>query len=191
MAVVLLAGGCAYRPVPGPPRATSPPSANAAPSGPPRLRLGMVTWTREDRLVYCNRRLDDAGTPVGVSGPCFSLVAGAEEPHRIVAFSNAERADTSPPDAFPSDKCRIELAAGRFAPDVAPARATLVGPSGRQLLDEWTPPPEVQADAFQIEATVSPRGTWLALVRLAIGLGEGERTVEIAGASIRKTPPCP
>jgi hypothetical protein len=191
--VTLLLIGCAYRPAQGPPVENGSANANAnasAANAPARLRLGWVTWPNDDTLVYCNRRLDDAGNPVGVTGPCFRQPA-EKEPHRMVAFTNVERPDPTPPDRGPWPACRIELEAAQLVPAPTPARAWLVAPSGRTLLEEWTPPADVNGDAFQLEATFSPKKTWMALTHLAIGLGEGERSIEIAGATIRRTPPCP
>jgi hypothetical protein len=191
LAFALAFGGCAFSPSKGPPRAvTDEPAPQTPRPAAHSLRLGWVAWGTPSRIYYCNRRLDDQGNPVGVTGPCWRLEAGESEPHRMVAWMNAEHPDATTPDAFPGGKCRVELEDAQLVPAPRPARAWLVAPSGKTLLDEWTPDPKVVGDLFAVEVSFAPEGKWMALVHLAVGLGEGERSVEFAGAAIRPLPGC-
>ena len=150
---------------------------------PKEPRLGWVTWD-DDTLVACNRRIDDEGRSAGVLGPCKRVGADGVL-HTIVSWTNFERPDASLADAGPQPICSLELQPTR-APDTQPATVMLVQPSGTVELEAWKPESGLTADEYRVEASFSPDGKWMALVHLAIGLGEGQRTVEIAG--VRRVP---
>jgi hypothetical protein len=152
------------------------------------LRLGWITWSDVNEVLYCNRRLDDAGNAVGVLGPCWRMSAG-EPPKKILSWLNAGRPDERPPNAVPWSRCTIELR-GSLKGDSQSASATLVSPTGREPIEAWTPDASVAGDLYAVELSFSPEGKWLAIVRLAVHLGEGERIVEIPSVDIRPVPAC-
>jgi hypothetical protein len=182
-----LLSGCAFSPTKGAPRARETPGGRhlAAHS----LRLGWLTWSNPTTVLYCNRRIDDQGNPVGVTGPCWRQEAG-DAPHRIVTWTNAGRPDPAPPTQGPWDRCAIELEDAQLVPVAKPARAFVVSPTGKTLIEEWTADPKLNGDLFALEVSFSPEGQWMAVAKLAIGLGEGERTVEMAGVDILPVPAC-
>jgi hypothetical protein len=155
----------------------------------PRPRLGWVSWLDAETLYGCDRRVDDNGNTLGVMGPCWKIGVDNVK-HKMISWANAEAPDRSPANAGIWDKCRLVLEDARLVPPQAPARLVLESPSGRTTLDEWAPPSDVEGDAFQLEATFEPDGKRLGIVRLAIGLGEGERIVRIAGARLVDVPIC-
>jgi hypothetical protein len=188
--LLLLLCGCIYKPSTGPAVDMTPrPSPQPAPEKPRAhdLRFGWTAWNSDSTLFYCNRRLDDNGNPIGVTGPCFKVRADDPNPHRLVAFLNVNQAEKTPPNAAPPG-CRIELEDAQLVPQKKPARAWLVGHAGKKLLEEWLP--DAEGDVFVVETTPSPDGKLLGILRVAIGIGEGERTVEIAGARVIPAPSC-
>jgi hypothetical protein len=148
------------------------------------LRLGWITWSDVNELIYCNRRLDDEGQSVGVLGPCWRQVAG-EPPKQIMSWLNAGRPDATPPTAGPWDRCAVEAKG-----DSQGAVATLLTPTGREPIEEWKPDAKVGGDVYAVELSFSPEGKWMAVAHLAIHLGEGERVVEIPSVDIRSVPAC-
>ncbi|MFI5288981.1 MAG: hypothetical protein ACHQ17_04995 [Polyangia bacterium] len=188
--VMMLAGGCATQAPAVAPRSTTPLGAKTARPASAWPRLGWVAWDDPDTLVVCDRRVADDGAPIGVLGPC-KKIGPDNVPHKLISWLNADQPDESVADASPFSACHLELDEMQLVPKPVPARAWLVGPSGkRTLLAEWTPDASVDGDRFRLEATFSPGGKWMALVELAIGVGEGERTLEIAGAHLYPTPAC-
>ena len=153
------------------------------PSGAP-LRLGWVTWSDVNEIVYCNQRLDDAGNRVGVLGPCWHQTAG-EPPKKMMSWLNAGRPDATPPNAVPWERCSVELRG-----DTQAASATLLTPTSRELLDDWKPDAQIGGDRFADELSFSPEGKWMAVVHVALHLGEGERIVEVPSVDIRPVPAC-
>ena len=172
--LVLLAAACHA------PRARAP---LTTPSGAP-LRLGWVTWSDVNEILYCNRRLDDSGGQVGVLGPCWRLTAG-ESPRRILSWLNAGRSDETSPNAVPWTRCSVALSG-----DTQGASATLLTPTSRDLIDDWKPDASTGGDRFAVELSFSPEGKWMAVVRVAVHLGDGERIVEIPSVEIRPLPAC-
>jgi hypothetical protein len=150
------------------------------------MRLGWVTWSDVNEIVYCNQRLDDSGTRVGVLGPCWHLTAG-ESPKQMMSWLNAGRPDETAPNAvpWPANRCSVALAG-----DSKGATATLVTPTGREPIDDWKPDATVGGDLFADELSFSPEGKWMAVARLGIHLGEGERIIEIHGVDIKQVPAC-
>lgn len=148
------------------------------------MRLGWVTWSDVNEIVYCNQRLDDAGNRVGVLGPCSHLTVG-EQPKRMLSWLNAGRPDATPPAATPWDRCSVELKG-----DTQGASAIMHTPTDTELLDDWKPDAKTGGDVYAIELSFSPEGKWLALVHLAIHLGDGERIVEVSSVDVRNVPAC-
>ena len=163
--------------------------ANTGAHGGKRPRLAWVAWDDENTLVVCNRRVDDNGNPVGILGPC-SKVGSDGVMHRMVSWLNTEGADKTFADATPYERCTLELEDAQLVPAPKPAKLFLVGPTGKQELEHWTPEGKLTADAYHLEVTFSPEMTWMAVVRVAIGLGEGERTIEVVSASLLPLPTC-
>jgi hypothetical protein len=126
---------------------------------------------------------------VGILGPC-SKVGSDGGMHRIVSWLNSEGADKTAADASPYERCSLTLEDAQLVPAPRPAKLFLVGPSGQQELEHWTPDGKLTADAYQLEVSFSPAGTWMAVIRVAIGLGEGERTIEVVSASLLPLPAC-
>jgi hypothetical protein len=183
LALCLLAGAC---------RAHAPAifHATGGVAGPVRPRLAAVLWPTASGFIYCNRRLDDDAHPVGVAGPCSRIDAGEREPHRIVSWASLGRFDATPAQAGPWDRCRAELEDATLVPTRRPARAWLVTPTGRTLLEEWTPEADLTGDVYTIELSFAPEGQWMAVEHVMVGLGEGERVVEVTGVAIRQVPAC-
>jgi hypothetical protein len=173
--LALGAGGCKR------PLSARPPLKSS--TGQP-FRLGWVTWSDVDELLYCNRRIDDNGEQVGVLGPCFRLAAG-ERPKQIMSWLNAGRPDATPPLAGPWDRCTLE-----HKGDSNGAQLTLVTPTKKEPLEDWQPDSKVGGDAYAVEVSFSPEGKWMAVVHVAIHLGDGERIIEIPFVDIRPVPAC-
>jgi hypothetical protein len=148
------------------------------------VRLGWITWSDVNEVIYCTRRLDDAGGQIGVLGPCWQMTAG-ERPKKILSWLNAGRPDQTPPNAVPWSRCSVELKG-----DTQGASAILVTPTTREVLEDWKPEPSVGGDVYGLELSFSPEGQWLAVAHLAVHLGEGERIVEIPSVDIRTIPAC-
>lgn len=180
-ALVLLACGCA---------AQSPQLSTRTPEGGRHARFGWVAWDAPDTLITCNRRVDDHGTTLGVLGPCARIRPNLPR-QALVSWLNINRPDTTPADAAPWKTCSLRLEDAQLGPTPSPARLWLVTPSGRRELAAWTPEARLTADVFKMEATFSPDGPWLGIVHLAIGLGEGERVIEIPIAQVIPLPDCP
>lgn len=162
----------------------------------PKLRLAAVMWPSATSIITCTRRLDDSARSVGVPGPCRKLEAGEPEPQKVLSWATLGRFDGSAPDAPPPSsggRCHIELVKGQLGPSARPATATWVTPTRRESLDSWTPgaePASVDMDAYTIETSLAPEGEWLAILRVAVGLGDGERVVEVARARLLRIPAC-
>jgi hypothetical protein len=144
------------------------------------VRLAWITWSNVDEIMYCTRRLDDEANQVGVLGPCYRQQAG-EPPRKMLSWLNVARPDDRPPNAGPWERCAIEL---------KETSATLLTPTGRAAIEEWKPGNEVQGDRFAVELSFSPEGKWMAVERVAVHVGEGERIVELPSVEIRPVPAC-
>jgi hypothetical protein len=192
--LALLAASCAPQVATPIAETTNAPIAATQKNGTPghRARLGWISWQDNTSVIYCNRRLDDADGPIGVLGPCWQLaLADHGAAHRLISWLNSEQPDRSRADATPLS-CALELEDARLVPQLAPARAWLVGKTDRQAIDEWTPDvAKLGADRYLIEPSFSPDGKVIAFVHVALGVGEGERTVEIAHVVMRTTVGCP
>jgi len=165
------------------PTSGGPPAFKSSTGAP--MRLGWVTWSDVDELVFCNRRLDDEGQSVGVLGPCWRQAAG-EPPKSLMSWLNAGRPDASPPLAGPWDRCVAESKG-----DSSGAVATLLTPTGREPIEDWKPDAsKIGGDVYAVELSFSPEGKWMAVVHLAIRHGAGERVVEIPSVDIRSVPAC-
>lgn len=175
LASSLLLGGCKLSPSARAPLKT----ANGAP-----MRLGWVTWSDVNELIYCNRRLDDSGEQTGVLGPCWQELAG-EHPKKLFSWLNGGRPDETPPNAGPWQRCAVELKG-----DSKGATATLLTPTGREAIEDWKPDSKVGGDVYGLELSFSPEGKWMAVLHLGIHLGDGERIVEVSSVDIRTVPAC-
>ncbi len=160
------------------------------------VRLGSVMWPTAKTIIYCTQRVDDAARPVGVAGPCMRLEAGDAAATKILSWATLGRFDKSPPNHVPASlggRCRIEIQQGQRNPALRSATLTWVTPTRREVLDDWMPTDEnvaVEADAFTSEASFSPEGEWLAILHIAVGLGEGERVVQVASVRMMRIPAC-
>jgi hypothetical protein len=150
-----------------------------APNG-QRLRLGWITWSDVNELIFCTRRLDDDANQVGNLGPCWRQAAG-DQPKKMFAWLNAGRPDDTPPNRGPWDRCLAEI---------KDTTVVLATPTERTLLDDWKPGNDVQGDRFTVELSFSPEGKWMAVEHVAIHVGEGERIIEIPSVEIRPVPAC-
>lgn len=90
--------------------------------------------------------------------------------------------DTSSPDA--AGTCRFRREDAVLVPTIKPARLFL----GDKLLVEWTP--DTDGDQFTLEPSLSPDGRQLAVLHVAIGLGEMTRTVEAVKVTLLPAPDC-
>jgi hypothetical protein len=148
------------------------------------MRLGWVTWSDVNEIVYCNQRLDDNGIRIGVLGPCWHQTAG-EPPKKMMSWLNAGRPDDTSPNAVPWHRCSVDFTSAHDG-----ATATLITPTGREPIDDWKPDATVGGDVFADELSFSPEGKWMAVLRLGIHLGEGERIIEIHSVDIKEVPAC-
>jgi hypothetical protein len=112
------------------------------------------------------------------------MTAG-EPPKQMLSWLNAGRPDATPPNATPWDRCSVELHG-----DTQGASAIMHTPTGTEPIDEWKPDAKTGGDVFADELSFSPEGRWMAVVHLAIHLGEGERIIEIPSVDIRTIPAC-
>jgi hypothetical protein len=180
--LLLAFSGCIFQPAKGPTKDLSVrPSPSPQKPLPHSERQAWVAWNNDTTLFYCNRRIDDRGNQIGVIGPCFRIKEN-DTPHRLVNFTNVNQPDTSPPNAGP---CHIELEDAQLVPFKKPARALI----GGKPLEEWMP--DGEGDVFMVETIPSPDGKLLAILHVAVGIGEGERIVEVSGARVIPAPACP
>jgi hypothetical protein len=143
------------------------------------MRLGWITWSDVNELIYCTRRIDDDGNQVGNLGPCWRQAAG-DKPKKMFAWLNAGRPDDSAPNKGPWDRCALE------AKDTTVVLAT---PTERNIVEEWHPG-TTPGDRFAVEVSFSPEGKWMAVEHVAVHLGEGERIIEVPSVEIRPVPAC-
>ena len=159
------------------------------------VRLAAVMWPTKKAVIACTRRVDDAAQPIGVPGPCKRLEAGEAEPVKILSWATLGRFDDDAPDAVPKSfggRCHLEIVAGDRHP-LHEATLTWVTPTKRVKLDDWMPTDDaepVEADRFTIETSFAPEGSWLAILHVAIGLGEGDRIIQVPGFKIVPVPAC-
>lgn len=182
--VVLMASACAT---------TNTVTTSRDPNDPnrPTVRLGQLVWQGNTAVTICTRRIDDNANVVGVAGPCWKAEVGKREMTRIVSWIGAGPNDTRPVDTYPGTSCRFEAQDAQLAPTEQPAKLTLITSSGtRQEIYSWPPPPGATADAYRLEPSLSPDGKTLAIVRLQIGIGEGQRVIEPEGVELREAPSC-
>ncbi|HWE27885.1 MAG TPA: hypothetical protein VHB97_07775 [Polyangia bacterium] len=139
-------------------------------------RLGWITWSDVNEIVYCNQRLDDAGNRVGVLGPCWQEAAG-EPPKKMMSWLNAGRPDETLPNAVPWQRCSVELHDGS---------AVMHTPTTQQQLELW----HAAGNDAHTELSFSPEGKWMAIVDLVVHRGEGEQIVEIDHVLIEPVPAC-
>jgi hypothetical protein len=162
----------------------------------PAVRLGSVMWPNGKSIIYCTQRLDDFAHPIGVAGPCRRLEAGETTATKVLSWATLGRFERSPPNATPASlggRCKLEIVQGQRIPALRSTTVTWVTPTRREVLDDWLPTDEsasVEADAFTSEVTFAPEGEWLAILHVAIGLGDGERIIEVASGKMMKVPAC-
>ena len=148
--------------------AHAPPPEPAKPgvtiSAPARPRLAFVAWL-DGKPITCPGTLDDEAKFTPKSPACMQ---GAR--------------DTSSPDA--AGRCRFRREDAVLVPALKPARLFV----GDKLLAEWTP--DTDGDQFTLEPSLSPDGRQLAVLHVAIGLGEMTRTVETAKVTLLPAPDC-
>lgn len=159
----------------------------------PTVRLGQLVWQGNTAVTICTRRIDDNANVVGVAGPCWKAEVGKSEMTRIVSWIGAGPNDTRPVDQYPGTSCRFEAQDAQLVPPEQPAKLTLITstPSAaRQEIYSWPPPPGATADAYRLEPSLSPDGKTLAILRLQIGIGDGQRVIEPEGVALREAPSC-
>lgn len=156
----------------------------------PSVRLGQLVWQGNNVVTICTRRIDDNANVVGVAGPCWKAELGKAEMTRIVSWIGAGPNDTKAVDEYPNTSCRFEAKDAQLVPPEQPATLTLVSPTGKQEIYSWPPPAGATADAYRLEPSLSPDGKTLAIVRLQIGIGEGQRVIEPEGVDLREAPAC-
>lgn len=185
---VLVLAGCAHHPHVVAPRQAAVPGASG-------VRLAAVMWPTRKAIITCTRRIDDEAHAVGVAGPCMRLEAGEPGPVKVMSWATLGRFDDDAPDRVPASfggRCKLEITQGQSAP-LREATLTWVTPTKRVKLDDWMPSDEaaaIEADRFTIEATFAPEGEWLAILRVGVGIGEGDRIVQVASAKLIPTPAC-
>jgi hypothetical protein len=163
-------------------RAVSP----AAPRKGTRPRLAWVTWDR-NMVVACNRLVDDDAKTVGQPGPCVRVVGPATparrgEKYDSIPIEARTLPDNQPADQGPWTDCWLSIEDAQLVPTRKPARLIMHSPTGERDIGFWTP--DGEGDAFHIEASFDPAGKQMAILRVAVGLGEGARTITIADALV-------
>lgn len=149
-------------------------------------RLAWTAWSADAIFQACSRRTSDFALQ-GKLGECNSVPARASIQRGSVVAPLVH--DASAVDAAPRG-CRVIFDDAPGDPAAPPARATLAGPSARQPLDEWRPAREDNGDYFAVETSFSPDGKWLAIVHTAVGLGDGEQSVDVKSIEVRPAPAC-
>lgn len=166
-----------------------------APAVGEHVRLAAVMWPTKKAVITCTRRIDDAAQPIGVPGPCKRLEAGETDPVKILSWATLGRFDDDAPDSVPKSfggRCKLEIEPGQRQP-LREATLTWVTPTKRVKLDDWMPTDDaeaVEADQFTIESSFAPEGEWLAILHVAVGLGEGDRIIQVPGVKIVAVPAC-
>jgi len=155
---------------------------------PRRQALSRLGWSAGWLRACGLRRAERPGQPDAERpGECLIRGARADEPP-----PPALGAPTTPlsPGVLPP-RCTLAYEDAPGDPALAAlAKATLVGPGGRVLLDEWRPPAELDGDYFAIDASLSPDGRWLGIAHLSVGLGVGEQLVRVVAVEVRPAPGC-
>ena len=181
--LLALVAGCATTS----PQAPGPALPNKQPN---RVRLGHLVWQGNSMVTVCTRRIDDDANTVGVAGPCWKAELGASGLSRIVSWMGAGPQERRPLASLPGTICGFEYEDAVLTPVEKPAKLYFVAPSGRSEIYSWPPPPGATADAYQLETSLAPDGKTLAILRLQLGLGEGQRIVEPEGVELRPAPAC-
>lgn len=153
-----------------------------------RERLAHASWRSDGTFRLCAGR--DADGARGGLRCVFVAGPGAQSMIRPWQDDPEFVTDPLPVDRSP-DGCGVLLEDTRGTPDSGPALATFVTHAGTTRLAQWHPGPEVSGDYFALEASFSPDGRWVAVSRLAVGIGVGEKVVEIVGVTIQPAPHCP
>ncbi len=156
-------------------------------------RMAWVSWPDANGFIFCTRRIDNAGNPVGVNGPCWRLDAGETEAKKVFAWAAVGGADSSPANGYPpawSDRCHFEIERSRLGSKPTPARIWMITPTARELLSEWTPEPTREEKVFALEPSFSPEGKWMAISRVTLKQEEGQRVIEVDAAELREVPAC-
>lgn len=186
--------GCRHHPADAPlspPPPVSPGPAVTLPDGGMRhtIRLAGAGWDAASAFQACARHLDDAGTPRPPFGPCLIVRGPGAAAEAQPAPDRAFFDDTSVSTAAP-DGCHTAFFDVPGDPGAPAARAFLVGPSASALLDSFRPPSTVDGDQFAIETSYSPDHSRLALIHSALGLGDGDRRVDVVAVEMRAAPAC-
>lgn len=199
LGLALALAGCPRRePVSAPLSPPPPVSAGpkvALPDGGLRHteRLAVVGWDAGGAFWACARRAEEFAPGAAEKiGRCVVVAAPGAEAKAAAFAPGAFTRDVSPPDAAPG-RCRVlheDIPGDPGLPPEAAARATLVGPGARAPIDAWRPPLSVDGDYFALETSFSPGGDWLAIVRTAVGRGEGEQSADVVAASVLVAPRC-
>ena len=179
-------GGASTPSAPPPPVKEGTPVALPADGIHHTERLAWSAWLPSGAFIACGRTTDDFSKQ-GRLGKCLTAAPGPA-PAPATWPAGAAR-DASPVDAAPAG-CKVLLDDIPGDPGAPPARATLVGPTGKTPLAEWKPPREVDGDYFALETSFSPDGKTLALARTSVGRGEGDQRVDVVSVELRPAPPC-
>jgi hypothetical protein len=174
-------------PAPAPPDRGAAPSAASRPT-PRRQALSRLGWSAGWLRACGVRRVERPGQPDDERpGPCVTGGARLDQPPPP---SLSEGATGLAPGVLPP-RCWLSYEDAPGDPAAAAvARATLVGPTGRVVLDQFSPPAETDGDYFAIDASISPDGRLLGIARLSVGLGVGEQLVRVISVEVRPAPTC-
>jgi hypothetical protein len=195
LALALATAGCPRRDAPP---TSPPPPLSPGPAGPTAdgglhhtERLAKLGWRADGAFRACGDPPSGSGAAGKPSrpGPCLVVPRPGERAVAVPAPPPDYRDDTTPFDRAPGG-CHLRFDDAPGDPGAPAARATLVGAAAATPLDAWSPERTVDGDYFAIEASFSPDGKWLALVHVAVGIGEDERRVDVVGAEVRAAPGC-
>lgn len=159
-----------------------------------RHGLAIVLWEDTEAVLACSRRVNDDGMTVGNAGPCLRALPGSHaqrghDPSLVrLALIGRQKvfADDTPWHGF---NCWVTIEDAQLVPSRKPARVVMHSPSGQRELKSWMPD-GVEGDSFHHELSFSKSGQWMAVLRVAVGLGDGERTVEVVDAEVVQAPKC-
>ena len=192
---LLLVAGCPKRDAALPGQAAGEAVVAAPPPGTHHTtRLAHGAWRGDGAYGVCGRRSSDL-TVAGQLTRCVVVEHVAASPRPFDWSADPSfLIDRSPVEAGPAG-CRFRHDDVSGDPSSPAARATLLGLGGDGahdlLIDAWKAPPSVDGDYFAIVTSLSPDGRFLAIVHSAVGIGDSDHIVEVAGVELRLAPPCP
>ena len=155
------------------------------------LRLAWAGWKNAHEYLACGRRTGEL-TDKGRLGKCLAVTAVGQAPVAREWTDAVTRDESAVASAPMAGGCHVHFTDAQGAPGSPAAVASLMAANGKNVdIASWQPRPEDNGDQFALETSFSPDGTLLAITRVAIGIGEGETSVDVLGVELRAAPACP